>query len=743
MMTSVWNIPHSRFHSVLPVLLSLSLVSACVIPVHAEESVPKYTYHFSPHEITDADYTDEIAYTDQYFADSASVYNAHLATASMSLAAASISANTIRSSNLSIPYYDEGALHTAAASSNISEDYWYKSGNLQELLNELGFSNFEVNKNYVTQPGEQTIGVGVATKAITVNNADYTLIAIVPRSAGYEKEWAGNFTIGDGTASENFALGFYNARQEMIRFSADYIQRHGISGNVKIWTVGYSRGAAAANLTAGWYADNADTDSRLSQIALNRDDIYAYTFGTPAGVYYGDDQNLKTSYHTDYPFIYNLFADYDPVAMLALDQWGFTRYGTDLRLDEGYDTATHLDTQAERMKAYLKVLNPTVYDIYNSGSGDPDSFSAKKFSLAGGSLSIASDAPAGTKETFLSQEMFLKGRLQFLSDNLISSRSDYVKYEPVMQAFMVIYLGDYSSRPSDLVANFTSNNLSKSAVGSMYIYYIAHRYLSSLAGVDISSEEYQLKINQMIQAANMAKAYLNELTAEEKTGIDAQLKTYSNNQVDLNTVIAGLEQCDSYLNNALSLADLVAKLKEVSSYCLGASLMQSMEKAGYTSEEIQRLVGASDSNLKNMGYFIDLLSCLLLGSDGFSNSGEQFNLISIPEDGSNPTFNLESDQLRVLATFAGNGGSYMRVHNNEVILSWLKMQDSYFSISVPDSSASVSTDDGAVTCQEAGYPEGYEWNEEKKACQLGFLDMQGVFHSTAADGYIVPNTAVR
>ena len=71
------------------------------------------------------------------------------------------------------------------------------------------------------------------------------------------------------------------------------------------------------------------------------------------------------------------------------------------------------------------------------------------------------------------------------------------------------------------------------------------------------------------------------------------------------------------------------------------------------------------------------------------------------------------------------------------------MQDSYFSISVPDSSASVSTDDGAVTCQEAGYPEGYEWNEEKKACQLGFLDMLGVFHTTAADGYIVPNTAVR
>jgi hypothetical protein len=220
----------------------------------------------------------------------------------------------------------------------------------------LGFADFEVNKNYTVQPGEQTIGAGVATKKITENGKTYTLIAIVPRSAGYEKEWAGNFTIGDGSNSDGFAEGFYNAMTEVVRFSADYIQRHGISGDTKIWTVGYSRGAATANLTAGWYADHAASDPRLTNISLQREDIYAYTFGTPAGVHY-DIAAEKEALHTNYAFIHNIFAAYDPVSMLALDQWGFTRYGTDHTLNAGYDTSSHQDTNTSAMLSYLKQLN--------------------------------------------------------------------------------------------------------------------------------------------------------------------------------------------------------------------------------------------------------------------------------------------------------------------------------------------------------------------------------------------------
>jgi hypothetical protein len=47
--------------------------------------------------------------------------------------------------------------------------------------------------------------------------------------------------------------------------------------------------------------------------------------------------------------------------------------------------------------------------------------------------------------------------------------------------------------------------------------------------------------------------------------------------------------------------------------------------------------------------------------------------------------------------------------------------------------------DNVVTCQMAGYPAGYEWNESVKACMPGFLDANGVFHSTVR--VASPNTA--
>ena len=39
--------------------------------------------------------------------------------------------------------------------------------------------------------------------------------------------------------------------------------------------------------------------------------------------------------------------------------------------------------------------------------------------------------------------------------------------------------------------------------------------------------------------------------------------------------------------------------------------------------------------------------------------------------------------------------------------------------------------DTVVTCQMAGYPSNYAWNESAKACQAGYIDANGVFRSTA------------
>ena len=50
----------------------------------------------------------------------------------------------------------------------------------------------------------------------------------------------------------------------------------------------------------------------------------------------------------------------------------------------------------------------------------------------------------------------------------------------------------------------------------------------------------------------------------------------------------------------------------------------------------------------------------------------------------------------------------------------------------------VKPTDHVVTCQMAGFPENYAWNEAAKACQPGYIDANGVFRSTARTS--VPNT---
>ena len=61
----------------------------------------------------------------------------------------------------------------------------------------------------------------------------------------------------------------------------------------------------------------------------------------------------------------------------------------------------------------------------------------------------------------------------------------------------------------------------------------------------------------------------------------------------------------------------------------------------------------------------------------------------------------------------------------------------------PSSSGSTPKKDNVVTCQMAGYPSNYAWNESAKACQPGYIDAGGVFHPYGAIVRRVPNTADR
>ena len=51
--------------------------------------------------------------------------------------------------------------------------------------------------------------------------------------------------------------------------------------------------------------------------------------------------------------------------------------------------------------------------------------------------------------------------------------------------------------------------------------------------------------------------------------------------------------------------------------------------------------------------------------------------------------------------------------------------------------------ENVVTCQMAGYPSNYAWNEAAKACQAGYIDAGGTFHPYRTPSRIIPNTSDR
>ena len=239
------------------------------------------------------------------------------------------------------------------------------------LLEQTGFKN--IRKNYYYSNGlklENSIGTIIGSKAFKdANNKTYTLLAVFPRNAGYELEWAGNFNMGKTGIHE----GFKETRDEMLRFMKEYIDTAHISGDLKVWSIGYSRGAATANLFGGFLAEESGYFG--DNIKLDSHDVYVYTIGTPNAIPNNcskvetlsvsgpreeeyKDTNVPAFTYTgsgninpnadQYKGIHNFVATGDYVAKLPPEAWGITRYGVTESVTYGSDD----------MLAYLEELSP-------------------------------------------------------------------------------------------------------------------------------------------------------------------------------------------------------------------------------------------------------------------------------------------------------------------------------------------------------------------------------------------------
>lgn len=247
----------------------------------------------------------------------------------------------------------------------------YDYTELRRVMNGIGFieSTFEANDYYIrsntgtdkTEP--DNVGVGIARKKI----GDYTVLAVAIRGFGYGKEWSGNFNVG---SDSEYHEGFMKARDIVIDFITQYLDKNSIEGKVKIWLTGYSRAGATANLVAGaldggerfkrtYFPNQGQAYTINDNLSFENKDVYTYCFEPPAGL-----KKIPTGWR--YDNIFNIVNPNDLVTKVAPAQWGFRRYGVDLYLPSK-ETTKYYDASFNAMaKEYLKYCNVMAKDAYGT-----------------------------------------------------------------------------------------------------------------------------------------------------------------------------------------------------------------------------------------------------------------------------------------------------------------------------------------------------------------------------------------
>ena len=214
----------------------------------------------------------EVPFSDGYFVGDPTEYNHHLAQASIGLATASMRIKDAK---------DQAA-------------------NVKDYLTQAGFDNLTL-EGYDKETSKDTVSTAIASR----EEDGYTLVVVTVCSGGYKNEWLSNLTVGSGEEHEGFSYAAGIVEGRVLRFLAS----HHITGKVKLWSTGFSRGAAVSNLVCGHLMEMDIFDA-----------IYGYFFATP--------RNTKNP--VAYENLFNILGKFDPVTMVPLAEWGYGRYGREL-----------------------------------------------------------------------------------------------------------------------------------------------------------------------------------------------------------------------------------------------------------------------------------------------------------------------------------------------------------------------------------------------------------------------------
>ncbi len=315
----------------LVLVLMVSLAPLSVFAAGDEYETITGTVMFNAgHDDSKTDHPCPFTYSDEYFAQTGYNYRQDLAIVTMAM---------------------------CFAAGNVADPARYKEGpaNLIDFFDQIGFKDFEANKDYTERPGRNTFGVGIANKVIYIDGEKYTVIGIGLRGCGYYAEWAGDLNVG----LEGEHTGFAICRDTALAFLKEYLAKHTeISGKIKLWCTGYSRGAAGTNMLGGAIDDIIASGGSIGKnVELSADDVYFYCYEPPMGA---DVNKIGSSIYNN---IHNIVNYNDLVVKVAPECMDFGRYGVDhvlpsAKLDDNYDAL-----KADMLEVFSTFENAGKYRI--------------------------------------------------------------------------------------------------------------------------------------------------------------------------------------------------------------------------------------------------------------------------------------------------------------------------------------------------------------------------------------------
>ena len=221
----------------------------------------------------------------------------------------------------------------------------YQLDNAQNLLKNCNFASSKVEK-VVTKTDNNHVSYVIGHKKI----GNFTVVAVIVKGTSGNYEWVSNFNIGKNTTHRGFEL----AEKELNTSVNNYIKNNNITGKIKYWITGHSRGAAVANL----YAKRLNGSGKKTK-------VYAYTFATP--------RVSRQAKLNGYENIFNYLNTGDFVTEVSPSKWGFKRYGNDIFIDAHGSTQlknNFSNITGVEYGGYIQEENQDLIQLFVDYSGD-------------------------------------------------------------------------------------------------------------------------------------------------------------------------------------------------------------------------------------------------------------------------------------------------------------------------------------------------------------------------------------